>query len=146
MLVTDVAGRLEAQIAALNNRVQGAAEMSELIRKNALPSSPKSAFVLPAGLTPRGEGDAAAGAFTQMLDEVISVVLVLPSSGDVTGRKALDPVDELVDQVIAAIAGWSPSNAIGVFRLSRGSLVSLTNGRILYQLDFSIQDQIRNLS
>ncbi len=33
--------------------------------------------------------------------------------------------------------------AVGVYRLSRGELVSLSAGTLTYQLDFAIEDQLR---
>lgn len=146
MLVSDVITRLESEISELEHRVQGAAELSELIRQKALPNATTSAYVLPAGIRPRDQGSASTGAFVQGYNELISIVLVLRSSGDVTGRQALSTVDGLVKKVIAAIAGWLPDDQVGPFVLSRGNLSGLVDGRIVYQLDFNIQDQIRNFS
>lgn len=142
MQVDDAIVRLEAQVPALARRVEGAAELSELVRKNNLPQQTPAAFVLPLGLR-GGEADTSAGIFRQSFDETIAVVLIIESAGDATGGKALPTIHALIWAVIAAIAGWAPADEIGVFRLMRGQLVSMSRGIVIYQLDFAIQDQLR---
>jgi hypothetical protein len=48
--------------------------------------------------------------------------------------------------VLAALGGFDPAEAIGVLRLQRGELVSLNAGAVIYQLDFAILTQLRNLA
>lgn len=152
MLVDAIKTKLVAEVASLaGERTQFAAELSELIRQKALPNSPAAAFLVPAGLRPKGDGESAAGAFTQAIDEVVAIVLVINSASDVTGGRALDRVDELVWAVIMAIAGWMPPDLeatpyTGDFRLLRGQIVSLTAGAIIYQLEFAIALQLRKFS
>lgn len=145
MLTDDLITRIEAAVPALDGRAKEAADLSELVRRKALPQASATAFVLPLGLRPRSEGDAASGAFTQMLDEIVGVLLVVRAAGDASGAKALPQIGELVDALIAAIAGWGPDGAISVFRVARGQLLSAEAGAVMYQLDFSIQTQVRNL-
>lgn len=144
MLTDEVITRIEAEVPGLAGRTKEAADLAELIRQKALPQAAATAFVLPLGLRPRGEGEAGTGSFTQMLDETVSVVLVVRSAGDVTGAKALPKIGDLIDALIAAIPGWGPDAAIGVFRLARGQLLSAAAGAVQYQLDFAIQTQVRN--
>lgn len=146
MLTADAAARLEARVPALAGRVQQAAALQALVAKGQWPASPAAAFMLPLGLRARSEGDASAGAFTQSADEMLGVLLVLNAAGDPTGGKALPPVDQLTDEVIAALCGWAPPGRSGVLRLVRGQLIENTGGRILYQLDFSTLKQIRIFS
>lgn len=145
ILAADVSARIEAEVPDLEGRVREAADLAELIRQNALPQSAISAFVLPLGLRARSEGDATSGAFTQAIDELFGVVLVVRVAGDVTGAKALPKIDELVWAIVNAVCGWGPDDAIGTFRLSRGQLLSTAAGASQYQLDFAIQQQIRIL-
>jgi hypothetical protein len=146
MLVADLAGRLEERVTELAGRVQTAAELSELVRQGAWPQASPAAFVLPLGITPRSSGDAAAGAFTQAVDESFGVLLVLRASGDLTGGRAVAPVDALTWAVISAVCGWAPAGTMGVFRLSRGAIVAASAGRVVYQIDFAIQNQVRILA
>jgi hypothetical protein len=146
MLVDDAIARLSAGIEDLGSRVSGAAELTELIRKGALPQTTPYAYVMLAGLTPLGQGEAAAGAFTQLVDEVIFVVLVVRSAGDPTGAKSLAKVHETVWAVVDLLCGWGPDDAIGVLRLGRGQLLSMQAGVVFYQLDFAIRQQVRIVS
>lgn len=142
-LVAAVRNRLEAGIEALSKRVEEAADLTEMVRKGAIPNVTPWAYVIPLGLQARSDGDAGTGFFTQMLDEVVGVILVVRSAGDRTGGKALPTLDELIQAAIALIPGWGPASAIGVFRVRRGALLSVNAGVAIYQLDFAIQTQVR---
>lgn len=144
MLVDEVITRIKSEIGELENRCEGAAELSELVRSGQWPQSPVFAFVLPLGLRPLSQGDASAGAFTQMLSETIGILLVIQAAGDGTGRKALPKIETLLAALLAALPGWGPEDATGVFAVSRGQLISATDGRVVYQLDLSLNNQLRN--
>jgi hypothetical protein len=146
MLTDEVRVRLTAQISALGVRVHEAADLAELLRQKALPQANAAAYVLPLGLRPRGEGDASVNAFTQMVDEIVGVVLAVRSAGEASGAKALVKLDTLIDAVIAALSGWAPGAEVGVFHLSRGFIYPMGAGTVFYQLDFSIQKQVRILT
>ena len=45
--------------------------------------------------------------------------------------------------MIEAICGWAPDGMVGVFRLSRGGIVSFTGGTLVYQIEFAVGDQLR---
>jgi len=143
MLVDLVATRLSTEIAALTARVAQAAELSELVKRGQLPQAQASAFVLPLGLRALSEADAAAGAFTQMLAEIIGVLLVVRHQGDATGAKALPTIDELVAACLATMCGWTPEAGGFAFALARGELVSAEAGLVIYQIDFTLQRQLR---
>ena len=143
MLVADLVERIEAAVAALAGRVETAAELSELVRRKALPQASPFAFVLPLGLYAQGHGEAGAGHFVQAVDEAFAIVLFVRASGDITGGKALPGIDALVWSVIDAVCGWGPDDATGVFHLRRGQLLSAEAGAVIYQLDFGLQQQVR---
>lgn len=143
MLASDLATRIEGAVDDLAGRVKQAADLSELTRQKAWPQASPYAFVLPLGLRPRDDGQAGAGYFHQMLDEIFAVVLFVRASGDITGGKTLPKIDELAGDTIGAVCGWGPDEAIGVFRLSRGQLLKADSGVVLFQLDFAIQTQTR---
>lgn len=146
MLTADIAARIEAQVPDLIGRVRQAADLAELVAQKALPQAPVSAFVLPLGLRARTLGDSSANAFTQMLEESTGILLAVRAAGDSGGGRALPKIDELVSVLIAALAGWNPPSAFGVLRVARGALLSAESGLVLYQLDFSVQTQVRILS
>jgi hypothetical protein len=136
--------RLKARVAALEERVEGAAELTELVNQNALPNRTPAAYVLPLGLR-AGQADAATGLFRQAIGELVGVLLIIRSAGDVTGQRALPTMHSLVADVVNAVCGWGPDGNVvgGVFQLSRGALVSLNRGTIIYQLDFAVDDMLR---
>jgi hypothetical protein len=67
-------------------------------------------------------------------------------AGDALGDRGLDEVTPLVRSVIEAVVGWGPATAPGVFVLSRGELVGSQDSTLIYQLDFSLDDQLRIFS
>ena len=143
-MIDAVITRLKDQVAGLGGRVEGAAGFTALMQQNALPQSTPAAHVLPLGLQ-GGAAQSSAGAFTQMFDEALGIVLTVRAH-DQTGAKALEKVSQLIREVIAALIGWGPDDEIGVFRLSRGQLVSIRAGALVYQLDFIITDQLRSMT
>ncbi len=143
MSAHDLQQHLSANVAALTGRVQAVAELAELIRQDKLPQAPIAAFVVPIGLNGRTEGDAGANAFTQMIDDIYGVILIVRTSGDIGGGKSLPTIDQLIWQVILATCGADDDDAIGVYRFLRGRLIELKAGTIFYQIDFAIQRQIQ---
>lgn len=137
---------LRHDIDELAGRVQLIADLQELIRRDQLPQAPAFAFVLPLGLNALSQGEAAANAFTQLVDEIFGVVLVCRAAGDLAGSKTLPILDRLIWKVIASVSGLGDERGIGVYRLQRGRLVSLQAGTAFYQLDFARPCQIRVLT
>jgi len=142
MLIDDVIARLNDKVPDLIHRIEGAAELSALVRSKSLPNELPFAFVLPLGLR-GGANEVTAGLYRQIVDDTISVVLLVEAAGDHSGEKALPEIDALKEAIINAVCGWAPADAFGVFRVTRGALVSLNAGTVIYQLDFSISDQLR---
>lgn len=140
-MIDAVISRLKVQVPDLANRVEGAAEFATLRQKKRLPQITPAAHVLPLGFT-GGRADAAAGAFTQMIEEVIGVVISVRSA-TATGARDLPAINALIKAIVAAIAGWSVADEVGVFRVLRGQLIGIEDGTIIYQIDFAISDQLR---
>lgn len=139
-MLDDVIARLKARCADFR-LIEGAAELSALVQGGRAPNRTPAAFVIPVGLraTPPS---AAAGLFRQVYSETIGVVIVQTTAGDARGAAGVMPVHGLRQQVIECLAGWGPGG-FGVLELVRGSLVSLQAGTIIYQIDFSIPQQLR---
>lgn len=137
-----------ADIELLAGRIGEAASLSDLMARNQAPQVTPAAFVLPLGLR-GGRADAATGLFRQDIAETLGVVLFVRSAGDATGAKAGDRLRPLRNDVIRRIVGWAPpsdwleDDTVGVFVLSRGQLLSMSAGMLTYQLDFSVDDQLR---
>ncbi|WPY94678.1 hypothetical protein T8T21_00705 [Limimaricola variabilis] len=139
-LIPDIIARLKTGVPALRS-VEGASSLAAILKSKALPEVTPAAHVVPLGLR-GGQVSAAAGAFVQGIDEMVGVVLTLRTYSR-TGARAVPEIDELVDAVIRALAGWGPEEAIGQLRLARGNLLSMETGTILYQVDFALSDQVR---
>lgn len=142
ILVDEVRERIEAAVPALAGLMGNAGEFTRLVAENRYPQKDKYGFVLPGRLAGR-TGDTATGLFRQLYDQTISVVMMVRVANDATGSGALDEMSPLIGDVVKAVAGWGPEDAIGVFDLASGELVGTEAGRLIYQLDFTIQDQLR---
>lgn len=141
MLIADLITRLKEQVPDFSGRVEGAANLAELMAQGGLPQATPAANVVSVGLQ-GGQPDAASGLFRQSFEEVFGVILTFRNN-TATGKKAFDRVEEIKRAVIEAVAGWSPLDAFGVFRLARGTLVNFSAGTLVYQIDFAIGDQLR---
>lgn len=141
MLVQAVMDRLEEQVPDLAGRIKGAKDIATLMEKGRLAQQTPAAHVIPLGLR-GGRAEAAAGMFTQLFDESVGVVLTIRTS-DAAGARKLDDIDGFLREIIQAVAGWAPAEEIGVFALARGQLLGTPPGAVVYQLDFTITDQLR---
>lgn len=142
----DVRDRIENKVALLQGRVRNAGEFTQLVESNAFPADPQSAFILPGPLRGGAVVAGMSGAFVQQLGETVIVVLVCRIANDATGAKAMDTLTPLIREVVEALCGWSPEGAIGTFALGAGELVGSAQGRVLYHLEFSLDDQLRIFS
>ena len=138
-----IIARLKAMAPSLGE-VEGAVELSALMASKPQVRPKPIAHVVPTGLRAQG-GEAAAGAFTQMLDQVFAVFLTLTTVNDPKGTKAQGTLDALILEVIEALAGWGPDTATGVLRLVRAAPVNIAPGVIVYTIEFAISDQLRIL-
>ena len=140
MLVGSVINRLKTRVPALRT-VEAGADLAAMLKTNALPQQTPAAHVLPLRLR-GGQVTSASALFVQETDELVAVVLSFRNV-DRTGASGLADMDDVKDQVIAALAGWGPDDAAGVFRLVGGDLVHLAAGLMIYQVELAITDQLR---
>jgi hypothetical protein len=141
-LIDLVAERIGGQVDALVGSIEFIAELQALMDQGGLPQREVGAFVVPLGFDDRG-GESAVGMHTQMLADAIGVVLYVKSRGDLKAKKALPRIEPLINQVVDAVAGWTPGNTSGVFHVKRGRLLPGGNGIIVYTIDFELLDQLR---
>ena len=140
--VDEVRERIEGRVPALAGQIGNAGEFAKLVEANQLPQRAKGGFVLPGSIS-GGSRQAISGMFTQAIAETVLVVLTVRVASDPTGQRALDEITPLVRDVVAAVCGYSPADAPGVFALARGELVGAAQGMLIYQLDFTLDDQLR---
>lgn len=136
-----VEARLEAQVPALQNRVEGASAWSALLAGNAAPQHTPAAYVIPLGWS-GGAVDVAAGLFRQTVSETVGVLIFFRSRKG-AAAEITEKMRAVLVQVIKALCGWAPGDELGVFQLTRGQLISAVRGLLVFQLDFSINDQLR---
>lgn len=137
--VSDIKARLEARVPALTGRVHGSAELSRLTGDNQIAQVAPAAYVLLAGLN-GGDVTSASTLYVQHVDRVLSVLLVWRAAQD----NQIPTVEALIEDVIAALAGWDPGgDVVGVFTVARGGVLNFQGGTLVYQLDFSLPDQLR---
>lgn len=140
--IDEVRARIEARVPALAGKIGNAGQFSLLVERNQMPQHSVAGFVLPGGLQ-GGQTNAVSGFFTQMFAETVIVVLAARVANDPTGERATDEISPLVRDVIAAVCGWGPDDAPGIFVLGTGELVGVQAGTLIYQLDFTLDDQLR---
>lgn len=143
-MIADIIIRLKTMAPSFNQRIEGAGSFAAMMASKQLPHITPAAHVVPVSLN-GGKAEAATGAFTQDTTETFGVVFTLRSADPVASDK-LEPVDALKAEIIAAIAGWAPSDEVGVFQLVGGRLLNIFDGALVYQIDFRISDQLRILS
>lgn len=141
-LVEQVVDRIDNEVADLKGRVEFVADLAALVEAGAMPQNEVAAYVVDLGFDDRG-GESAAGLHTQIIDSAIGVILCVRSHGDAGAKRAVPTVDALKDQIVGVVAGWAPDDAVDVFNVTRGRLVSVTAGLVIYQIDFRLADQLR---
>ncbi len=144
MISDTIIARLKAQVAALGDRVDGAAALAPLIDGNELPATTPIAFVVPLGLD-AGRAESSTGTHRQMMHLRWGVLLVIDYAGDATGVETMPEVGEIAKAIREALSGWQPGSD-GVLELKREFLVKLAKGTVFYELDFSVDEQLRIIS
>ena len=133
--------RLKDRVPDLGARVFGAAEFANLTTSGKLPQTTPAAHVITSGIA-GGKHHPQLGSYIQTVDRLYSVILTLRSQ-DASGARALPKIDGLIADIIAALAGWDIDGRHGVFILRRAELLRTTEGMFVYQISFSITDQLR---
>lgn len=143
-MIAAIIARLKSNAPSFNGRIEGAGSFAAMIQAKRLPYITPAAHVVPVSMT-GGKADAATGAYTQDTTETFGVIFTI-RSGDPIGGDRLEPIDAIKSEVINAIAGWAPSDEIGVFQFVSGRMQNIADGALIYEVDFRINDQLRILS
>lgn len=143
--IDEVRARIESQVPALVGNLGNAAQFAQLVDKGQLPQWRNGGFVLPGSLI-GGQVRSATSAFIQDFEETIAVVLVCRVASDPLGDKALDEITPLVRAVVMGLVGWAPDDVPGIYSLVKGELVGSQGGALIFQLDFTLSDQLRKIA
>jgi hypothetical protein len=128
--------------AILAGRTAGAAALAVLQQTKAYPQVTPAAHVVPTGL--RGlPPDSYGGSFTLPVVRGVAVILTVRTH-DATGARWLDRIDDIVEAIVTRIAGWTPdSGSRGVLTLDQAVIAGSDAGTLVYQIAFTLDDQMR---
>jgi len=138
----DVRGQIEVSVPALAGRIEGVGAFTPMIERGQVPQVTPAAFVLLGGLA-GGAADAGAGIFRQAFAETVTVVIADRVAADRQGAAGFDEITPIVRDVIMAVVGWAPDDAVGVFTLGQAELVGSLNGTVIFEIRFNLDDQLR---
>lgn len=138
----EVRTRIEAKVPDFAGTFGNAAQFAAMVERNELPQGDLAGFVLPGPLS-GGAVTAATGLFIQHFTETVMVVLVIRHAGSVLAQGALDELPPLVRDVIEGVVGFSPDDAPGVWSLGQAELVGSKDGALVYEIHFTLHDQMR---
>lgn len=140
-MLSDIGERIEVRVPELSKRVETATGLSGVLRNRTAPRAMPAAYVVPLamnGQTP----EVSTGFYVQPVTETFGVLL-FARGGTRTGDQALNSLRPLLTGIIAALVGWAPGDQAGVFVFRAGRLISFAEGLLIYQQEFSIDDQLR---
>lgn len=141
-MIPAIITRVSEAVPALQGRVYGAAALAALMKADSVPTLTPCVHVLPIGIAGAPRAGTAASAYRQMIERQFALILSLRTH-DPNGAQVLDEAGDLIDRLAAALCGWTPANTSGVFALQRVVLASFARGVAIYELDFSLPDQLR---
>ncbi len=140
----DVAARIEKEVPELAGRFDTATALARLTEAGKAPDRTPAAFAL-FGEVVGGAVEYGTGWFTQRYRETVSVVLFERAGDDHRGDKAAGKLSPLINDVLEAVLGWGPGGGIGgVFTLGRAGFVGFVGHATVYQIDFQLDERLRN--
>lgn len=134
--------RLADEAGALGGRVEGAAELADLIGRRILPQVTPHAYVVQLGMD-ADPNPYATGLISQRITEHVGVILVYRHSGDRTGEHSRAAAETVMDAIVAAVVGWVPAAEADPFELRRVRLVGMREGALFVQGDFATRSYLR---
>lgn len=138
----DIKARIEDRVDALAGRIEDAARFDVLMQAGQAPQNTPAAFILPGPIV-GGRTQAMTGMFVQDFRETAIVALFVRATDNPRGDKAIAGLTPLARALVEAVAGWGPEDAVGVFVLDQAEFVGSSQGALVYELRFGIDDQLR---
>lgn len=133
--------RLGTQVPELAGRTAGAADLSRLMAQGSYPQVTPFAHVIPGGIDAQAS-EGITGVHGQLLRRQVVVMLTVRSH-DATGARALERIEELIDAVVLALAGWTPEPGGWAFDLVSCRTAAAVAGTFVYELTFALTDLLR---
>lgn len=141
-LCSDIIARLKVQVPALGGRVEGAMAAAKLFAGNAPPQVGRMVHVVPGGLQ-GGRVFAATGLFRQEAIRLAQVILSV-NAGQVADQA--EDAEELIEDIVLALVGWQPPNAVNVITLRNAPLISAAAGLLRWNITVAAPFELRILS
>lgn len=139
--IDDIITRLKDRVPDLGSRAYGSAEFATLTATGQLPQVTPAAHVVPTGIK-GGKQTAMTGLYVQDIDRLYSVILTV-KAGDASGARALGNISALQEAIIGALSGWDLGGRTGVMTFMSCVTSRIAQGAFVYELSFSIPDQLR---
>lgn len=142
-MIPAIIARLRIEVPGLMGRVAGLGSLAALTAQDAVPTLTPCAHVTPSFIrAPKGPSTLS-GSYIQTIERGYAVFLSLRTH-DPNGARVLDDAAALIDAIILAIAGWEPApQSIGAFVFGHAVLRTLDRGVAIYEIAFSLSDQLR---
>lgn len=138
-----IMARVADQVPELAGRIEGAANLAEMVRTNKLPQVTPALNVMPLGVI-GGKPISMLKNYRQDVDRQFALVLTIQTY-EAQGARAQPDIEALIERLVTAIVGWTPqATTRGVFRLIRWWLVNIEGGALSYQIEVAIADAIRS--
>jgi hypothetical protein len=140
--VQPIIDQLKAVSTTLGGRVAGAAEFSAELEA--------AQMALPCAFVFRSNGEATApdtfDETMQMLTEEFAVVVAVSNAVDTRGQAAAEALDDVMEDVINALLGWSPTAVErNPFEYVRDDHVSVDRSRLWHQFIFRTSGVISSI-
>ena len=137
MRVASIVDRLTAEIEAFKS-VSGAPALAAAMQNGQFTHS---AYVFQSS---RGAGDnTLVNKVSQRVRHEITVAFWVQNVADTTGEALLDTLEDLSDEVVAALLGWTPPGLVEPLLYKSGSVIDFRFGRALWADVFSINTTLR---
>lgn len=116
--------------------------------EHALSSSADMAFpaamVTPSKCEAAAEGTVGLGIHSQLVTQTFSIFILQTRTQDgVVGYGKADGLDDLIDELRAALVGWQPDTEEEPLQLVGGLLDRFHTGTVCWREDYSIQTELR---
>jgi len=134
--------RLNSEAPSLGGRVEGAAALSALMKAKAMPQTTPAAWIITSGLQ-AGQQANSTGMHRQRLTHTISVCWVVSYAGSVAGGEAIAEIAAIQNEIVLALAGFTPVAGEGAMELTRSALTDFEDGTFFFQTDFTCQSNLR---
>lgn len=133
MKLEPVITQLRSQVAALSNRVGGAALFAQVAETESL--AVPHAFVVP--VADDASDSQTSGPITQVVEEVFGVIVAISNTEDERGFDANEALDDIRTALWDALIGWPPAAGMAGCQYIGSEVLTISRARLWRQFNFS---------